>query len=45
VVDEQLGSPIEELDEGVLTVVRVEAVLLLYAYPGQLASLLRKRVP
>jgi hypothetical protein len=39
VVDEQLRSPVEQLDERLLAVVRVEAVLLLDAYPGQLASL------
>src|ERR671930_41358 len=44
VVDEQLGSPVEQLDERLLTVVRVEAVLLLHPHPWQLASLLRELV-
>jgi hypothetical protein len=44
VVDEQLGSPVEELEERLLTVVRVEAVLLLHRHPGQLASLPRELV-
>jgi hypothetical protein len=44
VVDEQLGSPVEQLGERLLTVVGVEAVLLLHRHPGQLASLLRDRV-
>jgi hypothetical protein len=37
VVDEQLGSPVEQLDERLLTVVGVEAVVLLHRHPGQLA--------
>jgi hypothetical protein len=44
VVDEQLGSPVEQLAERLLTVVRVEAVLLLHPHPRQLASLLGNRV-
>src|SRR5262245_64922898 len=39
VVDEQLGSPVEQLRERLLAVVGVEAVLLLDRDPGQLASL------
>jgi hypothetical protein len=44
VVYEQLGSPVEELGEPLLTVVRIKAVLLLDRHPGQLASLLRELV-
>src|ERR671936_482921 len=44
VVDEQLGSCIEELDQRLLAVVRVEAVLLLHPHPGQRASLPRELV-
>jgi hypothetical protein len=44
VVDEQLGSAVEQLDERLLTVVGVEAVLLLHRHPRQLPSLLRKLV-
>src|SRR6266511_1433495 len=44
VVDEQLGSPVEQLDERLLAVVRVDAVFLLHPHPRQLASLLRDLV-
>src|SRR5919204_229567 len=44
VVDEQLGSSLEQLDQRLLAVVRVEAVLLLHPHPGQLASLPRELV-
>src|SRR4030095_9571950 len=44
VVDEQLGSSVEQLTECLLTVVRVEAVLLLHPHPRQLASLPRELV-
>src|ERR671936_2487277 len=44
VVDEQLGSCIEELDQRLLAVVRVEAILLLHPPPGELASLPRELV-
>jgi hypothetical protein len=44
VVDEQLGAPVEKLDERLLTVVGVEAVLLLHPHPGELASLSRELV-
>jgi hypothetical protein len=44
VVDEQLRSPVEQLGERLLTVVRVEAVLLLHPHPGQLPSLPRELV-
>src|SRR4029453_11038340 len=44
VVDEQLGTPAEQGAERLLSVVRVEAVLLLDAHPGQLASLPREFV-
>jgi hypothetical protein len=44
VVDEQLGPPVEQLDERLLAFVRVEVVLLLDRDPGKLASLLRELV-
>jgi hypothetical protein len=44
VVDKELGSPLEQLDERLLTVVGVEAVLLLHPHPRQLASLLSELV-
>jgi hypothetical protein len=44
VVDEQLGSPVEQLDERLLAVVRIEAIVRLYPHPGQLASLPREFV-
>jgi hypothetical protein len=44
VVDEQLGSPVEQLDERLLAVVRVEAVVLLHPHPRQLAAPLRDLV-
>jgi hypothetical protein len=44
VVEEQLRSPVEELEERLLTVVRLEAILLLHPHPRQLASLLRELV-
>ena len=44
VVDEQLGSPVEQLDQRLLTVVGVESVLLLDRDPGQVAPLLRQLV-
>jgi hypothetical protein len=34
VVDEQLGPPVEQLRERLLTVVRLEAVVLLHPDPG-----------
>ena len=41
----QLFHPlVEQLDKRLLTVVGVEAVLLLHRHPGQPASLLRDRV-
>ena len=43
-VGEQLGAPVEQLDERLLAVVRVEAVLLLHPHPRQLASQLRELV-
>jgi hypothetical protein len=45
VVDEQLGTPVEELGERLLAVVRVESVLRLHPHPRQLASLVRDLVP
>ena len=44
VVDEQLGAPVEQLAERLLTVVSVEAVVLLHSHPRQLASLPRELV-
>jgi hypothetical protein len=44
VVDEQLGTPAEKLAKRLLTVDRVEAVLLLHSHPRQLASLPREFV-
>ena len=44
-IDEQLGSPVKQVAERPLTVVGVEAVVLLDGNPGQLASLLRQLVP
>jgi hypothetical protein len=44
VVDEQLGSPVEQLAKCLLAVVRVEGVVLLHRDPGQLASKLRELV-
>jgi hypothetical protein len=44
VVDEQLGSSVEQFDELLLAVVGVEAVILLDPDPGQFASLLRQLV-
>src|SRR5262249_606979 len=44
VVDEQLGSPVEQLDERLFPGLRFEAVLLLDGHPGQLASLPRELV-
>jgi hypothetical protein len=38
VVDEQLGALVEKLDERLLTLIRVEAILLLHSHPRQLAS-------
>src|SRR5437762_9947997 len=38
VVDEQLGAPVEELGQGLLPFVRLEDVLLLDRYPGQLLA-------
>ena len=44
VVDEQLGSPVEELRERLLALVRVEPVVLFDGDPGQLAAPLRELV-
>jgi hypothetical protein len=44
VVDEQLGPSVEQVGKRLLTVVRVEAIVLLYPDPRQLASLLRELV-
>src|SRR5215207_5542328 len=44
VVDEQLRSSVEQLGEGPLAVVGIEAVVLLHPYPGQVAPLPRELV-
>src|SRR6266496_4066165 len=44
VVDEQLGSPVEQRAEGPQAVVRVEAILLFQSHPRQVASQLRELV-
>src|SRR5262245_25998974 len=44
VVDEQLGPPVEQIDERLLALVRVEAVLLVNLHPGELASQPRELV-
>jgi hypothetical protein len=44
VVDEQLRAPVEQLEERLVAIVRVEAVLLLHRYTRQLASLPRDLV-
>ena len=44
VVDQQLGSPVEQLGERLLAVLRVEAVVLVHGQPRQVASFLRELV-
>jgi hypothetical protein len=44
VIDQQLGASLEQLAEGLLALVGVEAVVLLHSHPGQLASLARELV-
>jgi len=44
VVDEQLGTSVEQLGQRLLPVVRVEAVLLLHPDPRQVPAQLRELV-
>ena len=44
VVDQELGATVKQLRQGPLTVVRVQAVLLLDRQPGKLTSLARQLV-
>src|SRR5215211_3649854 len=45
VVDEQLRAPVEELGEGLPSLVGLEDVLLLHRHPGQLLASPRELVP